>query len=104
MIGLEEKERGRLLQKIAISPRGLLFRATLIGLFFLIVHVLGFKQHTTFLTGTPVDGATSLNQTILFGVVYLAAYFSFVIVAPILILAAGILSVLDLLYAKCVKD
>ena len=99
----EEDDRGRLLQRITISAKGLLIRAALIGLFFLIVHALGFKEHTTFLTGTPADANTSLNQTILFGVVYLVAYFGLVISAPILVLAAGIFSLLDALFAKSVK-
>ena len=81
-------------------PQGFLIRAALIGVFFVIVHVADLREHTTFLTGTPADAATSLNQTILFGVVYLVAYFSVVIVAPILVLAAGIFAWANLLLAK----
>ena len=72
----------------------------LIGLFFLIVQLAGFREHTTFLTGTPADAHTTLNQTILFGVVYLVAYFGFVVAAPVLILAAGLFSLLDWLLSK----
>jgi len=93
-------ERGKLRLEKLFSPKGFLLRAALIGLCFLIVHAAGWREHTTFLTGTPADAATSMNQTILFGVVYLVAYFSFVIVAPILVFAAGIFALANLIFAK----
>ncbi len=77
------KEIGPGLRTNCFSPKGFLIRAAIIGLFFLVVHVAGFREHTTFLTGTSADANTTLNQTIFCGVLYLFSYFSVVIGAPI---------------------
>ena len=74
------------------SPQGFLLRALLLAFFFGIVHAAGWREHTTFLSGTAVSKDTSLNVSMACGLVYLTAYFGFVLVMPILILAAGILA------------
>ena len=74
------------------SPGGFLVRALLVALAFGIVHVLGWREETRFLSGTP---ASALE-----GVLYLLAYFAFVLLAPTLVLGAGILAVLDALAAR----
>ena len=79
------------------SPQGFLLRALLLAVFFGIVHASGWREHTTFLSGTAVSTDTSLNVSMVCGLIYLLAYFGFVLLAPILILAAGILSGLSLL-------
>ncbi len=72
-----------------ISPHGLLFAAVALGLLFAVCHTFGWRDHTAFLSGTmPLDGQTVL------GIVYAVAYFSVVIIAPILILAAVIFALL----------
>ena len=100
MKSLEVKKLRKILRADCCSSKGFLVRAGLISVFFLIVHALGFREHTTFLTGTPADAHTSLNQTTLFGVVYLVAYFGFVIGTPILVLGAAIFSLLDVRLSK----
>lgn len=74
------------------SPQGFLLRALLLAIFFGAVHVAGWREHTTFLSGTTASADTSLNTSVILGVIYLAAYFGFVLLTPILILAAGILA------------
>lgn len=74
------------------SPQGLLLRALLLAIFFGAVHVAGWREHTTFLSGTSASTDTSANTSVILGLVYMAAYFGFVLLAPILILAAGILA------------
>lgn len=74
------------------SPRGFLLRALLLAIFFGAVHVAGWREHTTFLSGTAASTDTSVNTSVVLGLVYMAAYFGFVLLTPILILAAGILA------------
>jgi len=72
-----------------VTPRGLLLRAALIALVYGALHVFGARGLVGFLSGTPVGGSAA----ILVGVSYLLFHFLFVLVAPILILAAGLLAV-----------
>jgi hypothetical protein len=72
-----------------VTPRGLLLRAGLIALVYVSLHLLGARGMVAFLSGTPVGG----SGAILLGVTYLLFHFLFVLVTPILILAAGLLMV-----------
>jgi len=71
-----------------MSPGGLLIRALVIGVVFLVCHALGWREHTTFLSGTAKSAETGFGVSTLLGVLYLVAYFGVVLVAPILVLAA----------------
>jgi phosphotransferase system glucose/maltose/N-acetylglucosamine-specific IIC component len=73
--------------KLFVSPRGFLVRALLIALAFGVVHALGWREETRFLSGTPAS--------LRLGVFYLFFYFAFVLVAPTLVLGAGIFAVLE---------
>jgi hypothetical protein len=74
------------------SPSGLLFRAAAIAAAFLICHALGLRQYTTIASGTaPVAfGGQSVGAAL--GILYIASYFGFVLLAPVLVLAAGLLA------------
>ena len=78
----------------AILRRTVLFRVTwvstaiLLVIFLAVLHLLGWRDDTAFLSGTPTSG--NVRAAALRGVVYVLAYFSAVIVSPILIIAAGI--------------
>jgi hypothetical protein len=74
-----------------LTPRGLLERALLVAVAFGAVHGLGWREETRFLSGTPGNAIE--------GVLYLLAYFGFVLVLPTLVLAASILALLDRLAA-----
>ena len=73
--------------KLHLSPRGLLVRALLIALAFEVVHALGWRDETRFLSGTP--GSARL------GILYVFLYFAFVLIAPALVLAGGVLAILE---------
>lgn len=75
--------------------KGLLLCAALIGLAFLVCHVAGFRESTSVLSGT-YTGAGSVAS----GLVYAAAYMGFVILAPILVLGAGVSFLLDVALAR----
>jgi hypothetical protein len=72
-------------------PRGWLVRAAVIVLAWLLMHLLGWREDTRIISGTslPNDFAGALG--VFRGVAYLLAYFAAVVVAPILVIGAGIL-------------
>ena len=88
------------LWKADLTPGGLLVRAALIGVFFAACHLAGWREHTTFLSGTPASAGGSVNTSALLGVVYMAGYFGFVLLAPILGLAAGLLFAFERLASR----
>jgi hypothetical protein len=72
------------------TPRGLIVRAIYLVLLFGIVHLLGLREYTTFLSGT-VARQTSLTTTAILGSVYALSYLAAILIAPILVMAAGLL-------------
>ena len=81
--------------KSALSPGGLFIRGLILVILFLACHLAGLRLYTSILTGTftPVAGSTQLAS--LFGVLYALAFLAFVLIAPILLIASGILFLLD---------
>jgi hypothetical protein len=78
--------------KLHLTPRGYLVRAVLISVAFGVVHFLGWRDETRFLSGTPASP--------ILGVTYAIVYFLFVLAAPTLVIAAAILSVLGAVVAS----
>jgi len=76
----------------AFSPRGFLLRALVIAGAFLAVHLAGLRDYTSVLNGT-IGPAADWRTSSFLGIAYLVIYLAFVIVAPVLVLAAGILTV-----------
>ena len=74
------------------SPIGLVIRALLLALFYGVCELAGGREHTTFLSGTAVSSDRDVMASVVYGATYLAAYFGFVLVTPILLLAAAILT------------
>lgn len=75
-----------------LTPRPFLICAVVSGALFLLVHLAGLREYTAFLSGTPVAAATGMKTSAVYGMVYILFYLGFVVVAPILVLAAGILA------------
>ena len=73
------------------SPKWFLSRAILITLFYVVCHLAGLRENATFLSGTSTSAATSLDWSAILGVTYMAAYFGFVLAAPIFVIAAILL-------------
>lgn len=71
------------------SPIGFLVWAALIGVLFATVHLLGWRDATTILTGTVQNGLTA-EIAAAKAMVYLIAYFGAVLAMPILVLAAAL--------------
>ena len=83
-----------------LSPKDLLVRAAVLGLLFLLVHLAGLRDFTSILNGTVGSTALGWEISALLGVGYILLYLGFVVLAPILVLAAGIVAGLDMLRRK----
>jgi hypothetical protein len=71
------------------TPRGFLKAAALITAAFTIGHLAGLREYTSFFSGTMAGGEPGYLPLLL-GFAYAVAWFAFVVLAPILALAAGI--------------
>lgn len=76
-----------------LSARDLLQRAVAISGLFLLVHLSGFREFTGVLNGTIGSLALGWNLSAFLAIFYIVLYLAFVILVPVLILAAMILTV-----------
>jgi len=90
----------KFLKKLAIfqraeflSAKDLLQRAAVISALFLAVHLAGFREFTGVLNGTIGSLTLGWKLSAFLAVIYIVFYLAFVALVPILILAAGILTV-----------
>ena len=75
-----------------LSPRGFVARALLLAVVLAVCELAGWREHTTFISGTATSAGVGMNTVVALGLVYMLAYFGFVLGAPILLLAALILA------------
>jgi hypothetical protein len=73
-----------------LSPGGLAARAVLIVVVYGLCELAGWREATTFLSGSQAAGGWS--ATVWKGVAFLLAYHGAVLLAPILLIAAGLLA------------
>jgi hypothetical protein len=69
-----------------LSPKSFLEIAALFAGLYLVLSLFGLREHTTFLSGTLPE--TSRLTGVFLGALYVIVYFLFVLVSPILVLAA----------------
>jgi hypothetical protein len=93
-------------QKLAIfrraeflSARDLLQRALGISGLFLLAHLAGLREFTSVLNGTVGSLAAGWKLSSFLALVYILLYLAFVILVPVLVLAALILAV----WRRCVQ-
>ena len=79
-----------------VSPRGLASAALFLAVAYGAAHALGLRADATILSGTapPDPGGTTL------GLVYVVLYFGFVVLAPILAIAAALMALLGRFTAR----
>jgi hypothetical protein len=75
-----------------LSPLGFVGRALLLALAFGICELAGWREHTTFISGTATSADAGIGSSVTLGLIYMLAYFGFVLAAPIFLLAAGMLA------------
>ncbi len=74
------------------SPRDFLRRAVVLALLFTGLHFAGLREYTSFLNGTVTSAELGRGMSAFFGLAYVFSYLGFVLLVPILLLAAGILA------------
>lgn len=84
----------KLWQSEFLSPKYLLLRALTLFALFLLVQLAGMREYTIFLSGTAASPEVGLKLSAFYGMIYISLYIGTVVVAPILVLAAGVLMVL----------
>jgi hypothetical protein len=88
------RKPGEIIRAPLFSPLGLFARGLLLAVFFGTCELAGWREHTTFLSGTAASAEGGINSSVTFGLIYMLAYFGFVLGTPILFIAAVLLSVL----------
>ena len=86
------------------SPKDMVQRAVAISGLFLLVHLAGFRQFTSILNGTIGSLELGWNLSSFLAIIYIFIYLAFVIMVPVLILAAGILMVCQQFHPKFLKS
>jgi hypothetical protein len=76
-----------------LSPRDLLQRAGTISVLFLAAHLAGLREFTSVLNGTIGSVAAGWKLSGFLALIYILLYLAFVILVPVLVLAAIILAV-----------
>jgi membrane protein implicated in regulation of membrane protease activity len=76
-----------------LSPRDLLQRALGISVLFLLAHLAGLREFTSVLNGTVGSVAAGWKLSSFLALIYILLYLAFVILVPVLVLAAMILTV-----------
>jgi hypothetical protein len=76
-----------------LSPAGLVLTALFILLAFGICEAIGLREYTTVISGTVAVPGASFKTSFFLALIYLATYFAFVLLLPILVIAAALLVV-----------
>lgn len=84
----------RLWRAPLFSPVGLLTRAVLLTVIYLVLHLAGWREYTSILCGTAPTGNLSDRPAQLYGLIYVLLHFAVVVGVPILVLAAGLLALM----------
>ena len=74
------------------SPKDFLRRALVICVLFLIAHLAGLREFTSLLNGTTGSLELGRQLSVTLGLSYIVLYLAFILLVPILILAAIILA------------
>jgi len=75
-----------------LSPRDLCQRALALSALFLLAHLAGWREYTSILNGTIGSVALGWNFSAFLGVIYICLYLGSVLLVPIFLLAAGLLT------------
>jgi hypothetical protein len=85
------KSRWKIVTGEFFSARYLFVRALAIVALFLVAHLAGLREYTTFLSGTTANTQVSFQTSAFYGMIYIALYLGAVVIAPMLVIAAGLL-------------
>lgn len=77
------------------SPGGFLLWAAMLLILFGVVHAAGFREYAAILSGTPAQGPFPPVLTQFFAAAYIVLYVAAVVLAPILVVGAGLFHALE---------
>jgi len=80
-----------LLRAEFLSPKDLVRHAGSIGMLYAVAHLAGLREFTAIISGTVASPALGAGPCALLGVGYMALHFGTVVLAPVLLIAAGLL-------------
>jgi membrane protein implicated in regulation of membrane protease activity len=93
MIKLFGQRLGLIRRAEFLSPKDLLQRAGAISVLFLVAHLAGLREFTSVLNGTIGSVAAGWKLSGFLALIYILLYLAFVILVPVLVLTAMILTV-----------
>jgi len=73
------------------SPKDFVKRAVLLAALFALAHFCGLREFASVLNGTTGAAGMSWERSAFLGCLYIIVYLAFILLAPTLLLAAGIL-------------
>jgi hypothetical protein len=82
----------RLWKAETFSPAGFVLRAVMICVLFCASEILGLREYTTFLSGTSGNVNLGWQTASFLGLIHLLLYVGFILLVPILLIAAGLLT------------
>lgn len=80
-----------------LSPKDLVRHAALVVLLFAVAHAAGWRQFTSIISGTMAEPRLGPDVCALLGSGYAALYFATMVLAPILLIAAGLLKLWEII-------
>jgi len=83
-----------------LSAKDMIQRAVAICGLFLVVHLAGFREYTGILNGTIGSLDLGWKLSTFLAIIYIVVYLAFVLLVPVLVLAAAILMVWQRLHRK----
>ena len=75
-----------------LSPRDLICRAAILTVIYAMVNVAGLREYTSILNGTAGSADISRGLAAFLGVGYVFSYLAFVLLAPIFLITAGLIT------------
>ena len=82
-----------------LSAKDLVRRAAVLSIVYLVAQFIGLREFTTVLTGTAGSVKLGWGMSAFLGLLYLCIYLAFVLLVPMLLIAATLLA----LYRKCTQ-
>jgi hypothetical protein len=76
-----------------LSPKDLAQRACAVSVIFLLLHLAGLRDFASILNGTVGSLSLGRNLSAFLALIYIGFYLAFVVLAPVMVLAAAMLAV-----------
>ena len=74
------------------SPAAFVLRAVIIAVLFVASEILGLQEYTSFLSGTSANISLNWQTAALLGLIHLMLYVGFILLVPIFLITAGLLT------------